>query len=270
MASYLATATIGNFKLQRSRVAGLESVIAVDRRERRDARRALSKTGHIVRFLRSLFGPYPFGEVGAIVDHAPEVGYALETQTRPIFDQAPDDVTLAHELAHQWFGDSVSLRTWPEMWLNEGFATWAEWRWTEGRGGMTTKQQFDQLMGQPAHSAIWTPPPAAIPEPSVLFADSVYVRGAMALEALRQRIGDAAFLQTMRGWAMGHAYGNATIADFTALAEAQSGQDLDSLFQKWLYDDGKPSRAKPRSHTDAGRRRAPASQFRNAAAVARR
>ncbi len=62
----------------------------------------------------------------------------------------------------------------------------------------------------------------------------------MALEALRQRIGDAAFYATLRTWVADHAYGNATIAEFIALAEAQSGQDLDALFQKYLYDPGKP------------------------------
>jgi aminopeptidase N len=241
MASYLATATIGNFLVERKTVAGLESVTALDPREQRDSARSLRRTGAIVRLFRNLYGPYPFGQVGAIVDHAPEVGYALETQTRPIFNQAPSEVTLAHELAHQWFGDSVSLRAWPDMWLNEGFATWSEWRWTEQRGGLTTKQQFEALMQEPgSRESLWNPPPAAIPGPAMLFADSVYERGAMALEALRQQIGDDAFYATMRDWAAGHAYGNATIADFTALAEARSGQELDSLFDRWLYRAGKP------------------------------
>lgn len=242
MATYLATATIGNFRLRRARVAGLESIVALDPRERRDSRRALSKMGHIIRLFRSLYGPYPFEEVGAIVDHAPRVGYALETQTRPIFDRSPSDVTVAHELSHQWFGDSVSLRTWPDMWLNEGFATWSEWRWTQARGGLTTKQQFQEFLRQPAsRKTIWDPPPAAIPDPTKLFADSVYVRGAMTLEAVRQRIGNATFLRTLRDWTTGHAYGNATTADFIGLAEANSGQDLGSLFDTWLYQRGKPA-----------------------------
>ena len=242
MASYLATATIGNFKLQRSTVAGLESVVAVDPRERRDSARALRRIGQIVRLYRSLYGPYPFGQVGAIVDHAPSVGYALETQTRPLFDGAPDEVTLAHELAHQWFGDSVSLRNWPDMWLNEGFATWSEWRWTEERGGLTTAQQLKELIRSPAsRTRLWDPPPGAIPAPARLFADSVYLRGALTLEALRQQVGDRVFYATMRDWVAGHAYGNGTTAEFIALAEADSGQDLDPLFQRWLFAEGKPS-----------------------------
>ena len=135
MASYLATATTGDFRIRRARFDGIESLVAVDPREARAAKRPLSKIKRITRFFGTIFGPYPFGQTGAIVDHAPEVGYALETQTRPIYDSAPSEVTVAHEIAHQWFGDSVSVERWDQIWLNEGFATWAEWRWTERAGG---------------------------------------------------------------------------------------------------------------------------------------
>jgi aminopeptidase N len=242
MATYLATASIGQFHHERSRFGGLESVVAVDPRERKRSQRALGKIPRMTRLFERLFGPYPFEETGAIVDHAPKVGYALETQTRPIYDRAPGQATVAHELAHMWFGDSVSLQTWPGMWLNEGFATWAEWRWGQRRGGKSTARVFRDLLKVPAHRhRYWDPPPAAIPDPSKLFADSVYERGAMALEALRQRVGNGAFYATMRDWAHRNAYGNASIEQFIALAEAHSGQDLDSLFDTWLYRPGKPA-----------------------------
>lgn len=241
MATYLATATIGDFRIDRDRVAGYPSVVAVDPRVAADSREALRQHGPILRLWSKLFGPYPFGQTGAIVDHAPDVGYALEVQTRSVFAQPADEITLAHELAHQWFGDSVSLERWPDMWLNEGFATWAEWLWAEKRGGPTTAETFRQLKREPAsNSALWGFPPAVIPSPAQLFSAPVYQRGAMALEALRQRIGDRDFYATLRDWASVNAYSNVNTDDFIAAAEAHSGEQLDELFDTWLFTRGKP------------------------------
>jgi aminopeptidase N len=242
MSTYLATLAIGRFRLDRSKIAGIRSVVAVDPREARPARGPLRSQGKIVKLFRRLFGPYPFNSMGAIVDDADFVGYALETQTRPIYPMAPDRMLLAHEIAHQWFGDSVTPARWDEIWLNEGFATWAEWRWREAAGGQTTARTFAELFATPARSTgFWNPPPGAPGGPQNLFAESVYDRGAMTLEALRQQIGDDAFYATLRAWAAEHRYGNVTTPAFIALAEAQSGQQLDQLFQRWLYEEGKPA-----------------------------
>jgi aminopeptidase N len=241
MATYLATLAIGRFRLDRSPIAGIRSVVAVDPREARRSRRPLRSQGRIVRLFRRLFGPYPFNRMGAIVDNADFVGYALETQTRPIYPNAPDETLLAHEIAHQWYGDSVTPARWDEIWLNEGFATWAEWRWAEADGGRTTARTFAELFATPAsRTSFWNPPPGAPGGPANLFADSVYERGAMTLEALRQQIGDAAFYATLRAWAAGHRHGNGRTAEFIALAESHSGQQLDPLFERWLYQEGKP------------------------------
>ena len=241
MATYLATVATGQFKLRRSKVNGIRSITAVDPRLWKRSKRVLRKSDRILSVLERLFGPYPFSQTGAIVDRASFLGYALETQTRPVYDRPPSDVLIAHELAHQWFGNSVSLTTWPEIWLNEGFATWAEWRWEQQDGGPTTAQTFAQLRETPAdRNGFWNPPPAALPGPAKLFSDPVYVRGAMALEALRQQIGEPAFLATLREWTAANAYGNVTIAQFIALAESKSGQELDGLFDAWLYQPGKP------------------------------
>ncbi len=241
MATYLATVTTGQFQITHRTVNGIPALNAVDPRERRRTGRVLKRTGDILGLFESLFGPYPFEDVGAIVDHAGFVGYALETQTRPLYASAPGDGLVAHELAHQWFGNSVTPQTWPDIWLNEGFATWAEWRWDQEAGGKTTAKIFEELNEVPASdTGFWNPPPAALSGPAELFAGSVYERGAMALEALRQQVGQPAFLAIMREWVAAHAYGNARIDQFIALAEAESGQELSPFFDSWLYQPGKP------------------------------
>jgi aminopeptidase N len=214
---------------------------AVDPRVARRSRRALAVSGDILELFASLFGSYPFGETGAIVDRASFIGYALETQTRPVYDRPPGPTLIAHELAHQWFGNSVTPASWPDIWLNEGFATWAEWRWQEHAGGATTAERFTEEAATPASDeAFWNPPPAAVPGPKKLFDEAVYTRGAMTLEALRQRVGDVSFYAILRRWASENAYANATTSEFIALAEDESDQELDDLFAAWLYEPGKP------------------------------
>ncbi len=242
MASYLATVTVGRFQVDRGRAAGVPSYVAVDPREARESKRPLRAIPGILRLFDRLFGPYPFSQVGAIVEHAaPEIGYALETQTRPVYDTAPNARLIAHELAHQWFGDSVSVTTWPDIWLNEGFATWAQWRYAQSVGDASPAHRLKRLLREPAgESSLWDPPPAALRRPAQLFAFSIYVRGAMALEALRERIGNAAFYSTLRTWTATNRDGNSTVEGFIALAEAQSGKDLSGLFHRYLYKRGKP------------------------------
>jgi aminopeptidase N len=122
-----------------------------------------------VRFFSALSTPYPFNAAGAIVDNAPDVFYALESQTKPNFDVAPDEATLVHEIAHQWFGDAVTLRQWPDIWLHEGFATWSEWIWSERHGGPTVQDLFDELYADD-DDAIWDPPPGNPGGPENTFA----------------------------------------------------------------------------------------------------
>ena len=192
--------------------------------------------------LRAKFGPYPFGTLGGIVDPS-SAGFALETQTRPLYTSVPTAGLVAHELAHQWFGDSVGLRRWRDIWLNEGFATFAEWMWQAHEGGPSLRRHFRQAYATPAkdHPA-WDPPPGRVGGPKHLFAPSVYFRGAMALEALRERIGSHDFYTLLRDWTAPHRYGNATIGQFVDLAETVSGRKLGRLFRVWLDRPGKPHR----------------------------
>ncbi|WUH95257.1 M1 family metallopeptidase [Streptomyces sp. NBC_00433] len=242
MAAYLATATIGKFDVQRYTTAsGIPVYNAVDPREAADAAPALARIPAILDWESKLFGPYPFSAAGAIVDHAPDVGYALETQTRPLYDSAPDVDTIVHEDAHQWFGDSVSLTSWQDIWLNEGFATYAEWLWEEQHGGETAQATFDGYYARPATSSLWAFPTADPGEGANIFASPVYTRGAMTLQKLRTAVGDAHFFTILKAWAGSHRYGNGTTAQFTALSEKVSGKNLAPLFHTWLFTAGKPT-----------------------------
>jgi aminopeptidase N len=256
MVPYLSTATNGVFELHFGTLPnGLPEYNAVDPETRARGDKApnpalawerLTIQPEAVQFLSDLYGPYPFESVGAIVDWAPNVFYSLESQTKPNYWRIPSEETIVHELAHQWFGDALVIKEWPEMWLNEGFATWSEWIWTERHGEKTAHQQFLDLYndieeGTAAFQDLWFPPPAEIPDPSQLFGTPVYDRGAMTLQALRDKLGDdAKFFQIMRDWYSENRYSNVVTADFIALAERDSGQQLDQFFQVWLYNEGRP------------------------------
>jgi aminopeptidase N len=148
---------------------------------------------------------------------------------------------VIHETAHQWFGDSVGLKRWPNIWLNEGFATWAQWYYAEHHGGRSAEAIFNRLYRVPAsNTQFWNPPPGHPGAPRYLFDPTTYVRGAMTLEALRLQIGTQAMLQVLRAWTSEHRHGNADIEEFIALAERVSGRNLEPLFQRWLYQRGKP------------------------------
>jgi aminopeptidase N len=242
MSTYLAVVDIGRGKLVRSEPDGLPTWTLVDPRLAEDSAPVLAQLPEVIRFESRIYGDYPFGQAGSIVDLAPELGYALETQTRPIYAFAPDLTTLVHETAHQWFGDSVGLRRWPNIWLNEGFATWTEWYYAERHGGQTARQIFHRLYRVPASStAFWEPPSGHPGTPKHLFATSTYVRGAMTLEALRVEIGTRKMLALLRRWTAGHSYASADIEQFTDLAEEVAGRQLDPLFDRWLYGPGRPA-----------------------------
>ncbi len=245
MATYLATLAIGPFTMSTARTsAGIPVINAIDPALAADSAAAVARIPEMVDWLTTVYGPYPFDSVGAIVVDAPDVGYALETQERPTFTWAPDDLTMVHELAHQWVGDSVSISSWPEMWLNEGFAGYTEWMWTEHDGGQTAQQSFDDAYGSlPADDAFWTQPigPGTLPDASVLFSNQVYLRGAMTLHALRNLVGDDAFFRILRTWTTSNRYGNVSTAQFVSLAERISHRSLDDFFSTWLDTPAKPA-----------------------------
>jgi aminopeptidase N len=241
MATYVATVATGRFRLRSRRAAGIPAYLALDPRQARRARRPVRRLGPILKLFGRRFGPYPFDTTGAIVDRK-NLGFALETQTRPLFGAVPDDALLAHEISHEWFGNAVTLGRWQDIWLHEGFATWAEWLWEGRHGGFGPRRNFRLLRGVSARdSALWNPPPGR-PGRKRLLDSSVYLRGAMTLEALRKRVGKRDFGRILRSWIAEHRYGNASTEEFAALAESVSGRQLDRLFRVWLYRKGKPKR----------------------------
>ncbi|MEU9113282.1 M1 family metallopeptidase [Streptomyces sp. NPDC048483] len=245
MASYLTTATIGNFRFTESRTAdGLPLYEAVDPAEEAGSRKVLNRLPEIIKWERGLFGPYPFRSAGAIVDNTPERidWQALESQTKPIYAGAPDTVTVVHEMSHQWFGDSVTPKTWQDTWLNEGFATYAEWLWDEHEGGKTPQQQFDALYKKGKKDKLWAYPPGRPGKAAQVTGDPVYYRGGMVLQQLRNAVGDKTFFRILKEWPAEHRYGTADSAEFIAFCQEQTDKDLKELFDVWLYGKGKPDR----------------------------
>ncbi len=257
MASYLATVDVGKWTMtDRTTASGIRIIDAVDPQAVTDAKPTLDREEEMLDFLATQFGDYPFETAGAIIDDH-FMFYALETQTRPsypwVFFQPyppgsgipgnPGDQVVVHELAHQWFGDSVSLNRWKDIWLNEGFATYAEWLWMghdqsdPDAPAWMTQAVYDILGSEPSFWKLRIGDPG----PGHLFDEAVYYRGAMTLQALRMRVGDAKFFTILRTWAADHEGGHGTTAQFIALSEQVTGRDLGALFKNWLYSSKRPA-----------------------------
>ena len=198
----------------------------------------------MIRFLSTVFGPYPFATAGGVVDDSGPL-FSLENQTRPVysrsrFEDGPNEDVVVHEIAHQWYGDSVAVAHWKDIWLNEGFATYAQWLWAEHRGWASAQDIFGFFYEDiPADDSFWD---LTIGDPGAgsEFEGAVYIRGAMTLQVLRDTVGDPDFFAILQAWAAQHGGGNGSVNQFMALAEQISGQQLDSLFDTWLFTAGKP------------------------------
>jgi hypothetical protein len=265
-ASYLTTVAIGDYVVQAEEGPGglpIRHYFPADW----DTDKVLSfvRTAEMIEYFSTVFGPYPFETYGVVVVDT-DLYLALEAQTLSVFGGAlvaavpTDETTAAHELAHQWFGDSVSLYDWHDIWLNEGFATYAEWLWAEHTTGPEVRdnlirERYRHLAGQDLPPVVsstlsdeefdeWLeeayPPPGNPPEDD-LFNGSVYGRGGLTLHALRLHLDDdEAFFKVLRTYAERYQYSTATTADFIAVAEGVSGEALDGLFDAWLYDEEMP------------------------------
>lgn len=239
-ASYLTTLGIGDYQLHQAppSESGVEVRHWFDADVFDDGVSTMSRTNLMIDAYEALFGAYPFDNYGAIVVDE-DLGFALETQTLSVFGgdlvdgSARFEDIVAHELAHQWFGNHVSLSQWQDIWLNEGFATYAEYLWFDAIDpnydlDAALRADYDRFGG-----LLNTPP--GRPSPNDLFHPTVYLRGGFTLHALRVEVGDDAFFATLRGWVDRFGGGNATTSDFIDLSEEISGQDLGDLFDEWLF-----------------------------------
>ncbi|WP_155884511.1 M1 family metallopeptidase [Actinomadura flavalba] len=240
MAGYLAMIAIGRFDVRDGKSpGGVRTITAVDPTLNQNHDAFHRDTAQITDWGTSVFGRYPFGSSGGILDNV-NVGYALETQNRPVYPGAADQLLIVHELAHQWFGDSLTVRRWKDIWLNEGFATYAEWLWSERHGGRSAGAIFDAAYKRAASDKAWkikTGDPGA---KNMFGGFPIYTRGAMTLHALRKTVGDATFFALLQEWPRKFAHRNVETADFVRLAEQSSGRDLRKLFDAWLYTGSKP------------------------------
>lgn len=209
------------------------------------AQEDIMRTAEVVAWQQSMLGDYPFNEIGGVLP-AGKFGFALETQTRPVYSprfwrKGHNMNVVVHEMAHQWFGNSVSVKDWRHIWLNEAFATWFGWKWAEDKEAKPVAENWERVYRKLADREDWWQVKPGNPGPSKVFHGAVYYRGAMSVEALRNKIGQENFSTLLRRWVTEKKDSNASVDEFKALAEEVSGQDLTDFFNVWLYTEGRPA-----------------------------
>lgn len=248
--TYLAFFTAGRFALRRSVVDGRATVYAVSRRltsgQRDRSFRLLARTPAVTRWLEEWLGDYPYADLGGVV-HAMDTGFALENAARPTYPYVGGPTRynislVVHEMAHQWFGNDVSLRQWRDIWLNEGLASYAEWRYAEQTWGDEVQRRLLETWAAPWGSSFWR---VRLSDPGVtdLFSYPVYERGAMTVAALRCRIGETHLDTVLTRWLSERTGGHGTDPELRALAEEVSGEQLDGFFEAWLDTAARPAKS---------------------------
>ncbi|MCW5877219.1 MAG: M1 family metallopeptidase [Anaerolineales bacterium] len=238
IAPYLVTLAVGEFDIVESRgPGGLLIRDYFGRGVPAEVRADFDDTAEVLAYFETLFGPYPFDAYGVVV-HDTSLNFALETATLSVFGRTfTDEFAVVHEIAHHWFGNSVGLEQWQDIWLNEGFATYSSDLWNEYAYGREFMEQgISELYQSLAGIAPFLETTTGDPGPQALFDfATVYARGGLALHALRLEIGDEAFFNTLQVYTANFAGRTARTADFIEIAEEVSGRDLGDFFDAWLF-----------------------------------
>lgn len=242
-ATYLATVQIGRYAATDLALGATPGTLYFPQEIERAVRSDFADVSRMMAVFEQTFGPYPMESYGIVVT-ADELEIPLEAQGLAVFGsnhadgRGGSERLVAHELAHQWFGNSVGVAAWKDIWLNEGFACYAEWIWSEASGSVSA----DALARQFRVGLSRLPADILVGDPGAahMFDDRVYKRGALTLHALRLTVGDEAFFGVLQAWTTLKRHGTASTAEFVTLAETRTGLALGPLFTAWLYSTALP------------------------------
>ena len=237
--TYLITLQVGPYTRRRMAKNGVEIFSVLPDRLRREFDHDFGRQPQMMKLFVKLFGPYPLADGYTVVVTDDDLEIPLEAQGISIFGanhcdgRRGSERLVAHELAHQWFGNSVTAQRWRHIWLHEGFACYAEWLWSDHCGERSAddwaRHYHRRLVDSPQDLVL------ADPGPQDMFDDRVYKRGALALHALRRRIGDDSFFALLREWTSRYRHASVVTDDFIALAAQYTEDSLRPLWAAWLY-----------------------------------
>ena len=237
--TYLITLQVGPYTRRRMAKNGVEIFSVLPDRLRREFDHDFGRQPQMMKLFVKLFGPYPLADGYTVVVTDDDLEIPLEAQGISIFGanhcdgRRGSERLVAHELAHQWFGNSVTAQRWRHIWLHEGFACYAEWLWSDHCGERSAddwaRHYHRRLVDSPQDLVL------ADPGPQDMFDDRVYKRGALALHTLRRRIGDDAFFALLREWTSRYRHASVVTDDFIALAAQYTEDSLRPLWAAWLY-----------------------------------
>lgn len=242
MAPYLATVQIGRYQLlELDATIPLSAAVPGGLVSQYDA--AFGLQPEMLKVFTRLFGEYPFAGYTVVITED-ELEIPLESQGLSTFGANylvtdwDAERLIAHEMSHQWFGNSLTLGQWCDIWLHEGFACYAEWLWSEESGKKSAHEQaiehWDRLDALDQDLVLGDP------GPELMFDDRVYKRGALLLHALRLTCGDDDFFELLKTWATEHAHSTVSTQMFIAFVETSTGCSLGSFFEEWLSEEALP------------------------------